>query len=93
MCCAEQKHQLGRFLDDELDPAERAAFSDHLDRCAACSFELAELRKLSSAIVDPGNVDVPAELWTSIEDRLEAMKGGPSGGVKLVPVCSVYGGG
>ncbi|MCH7705098.1 MAG: zf-HC2 domain-containing protein [Planctomycetes bacterium] len=85
MCCAEQKHQLGRFLDDELDPAERAAFSDHLDRCAACSFELAELRKLSSAIVDPGNVDVPAELWTSIEDRLEAMKGGPSGGGEARP--------
>lgn len=85
MCCAERKHQLGRFLDDELDPAERAAFSDHLDHCTACSLELAELRELSSAIADPGEANVPAEIWISIEDRLEATTRDPSGTDKARP--------
>lgn len=72
MCCAEHKHQIGRFLDDELAPDARAEVSEHLQICSACSLELANLRELTLGISDSSDVSVPSGLWDSIERRLNA---------------------
>src|SRR5260370_26817699 len=39
-----QREQLSAYLDDELEPAERAALERHLPDCPRCQSELRELR-------------------------------------------------
>jgi anti-sigma factor RsiW len=39
-----QREQLSAYLDDELEPAERAALERHLPGCLRCQSELRELR-------------------------------------------------
>jgi hypothetical protein len=41
-----QREQLSAYLDDELEPAERAALERHLPDCPRCQSELRELREL-----------------------------------------------
>ncbi len=45
MNCAEVKERLVDFLYDELAPAARAAFAEHLRGCPRCGAEVAEHRK------------------------------------------------
>src|SRR5258708_15392432 len=39
-----QREQLSAYLDDELEPAARAALEHHLPGCTRCQSELRELR-------------------------------------------------
>ncbi len=45
-----EREQLSAYLDDQLDPAERAALEIHLSDCPACQAELADLRALRSML-------------------------------------------
>ncbi len=47
MTC-EYESQLHAYHDDELDASSRAAFENHLGRCAACAASLAELQNISA---------------------------------------------
>lgn len=46
MTCQECSEQQGDYVDDELSPADRLAFEAHLQTCASCTSELADLRAL-----------------------------------------------
>jgi hypothetical protein len=46
----DMRKQLGPYLDGELQGAARRALQAHLETCAACRAELAELRQLSTAL-------------------------------------------
>ncbi len=72
MCCEQHKHEIGRFLDDELTPDAHAKISEHLKTCSACSRELADIQELTSSISDSSRVTVPSNLWGSIKHRLDA---------------------
>jgi anti-sigma factor (TIGR02949 family) len=48
--CPESRERLHAHLDDELEPAGRAAFEDHLRGCPACSRELESQRALQTAL-------------------------------------------
>ncbi len=62
--------RLSEYLDDELDPAERAALAAHLDGCAECAATLADLERVvarARALDDRG----PAtDLWPGIAARI-----------------------
>ncbi|TFV73955.1 anti-sigma factor [Blastococcus sp. CT_GayMR20] len=55
----EVREQLGGYALGHGDPAERAAVRAHVDGCAACRAELAELSPLAGRLadVDPGHLD------------------------------------
>jgi len=50
--CAEIRHALGAYGDDELGGADRLRVSDHLAACAACAAEVASLRELGALLRD-----------------------------------------
>lgn len=63
--------RLSDYIDDDMDPSERAALEDHLADCDVCSATLTDLRKLVKAAA--GLEDRPPErdLWPGIAERLE----------------------
>lgn len=76
---------LSAYLDEALAPAERARVAAHLDRCAACRGQLADLRATSRLIgalprLTPGRSLVPrlerAPAWLRPVRLLGAMGSG-----------------
>jgi anti-sigma factor RsiW len=66
---------LNDYADGRLDDAARAAAAGHLEVCADCRDELAELRCLLAAASDvPDSIDPPAELWSEVRATLEARR-------------------
>ncbi len=73
--------ELNRYLDGDLDSAERARADAHLSHCVDCRSSLADVQMLASLLRDLPQVDVPrsfqlgpefarpASLW----DRLAAL--------------------
>ncbi len=72
MSCDKIKQQLWGLLDHALDPDAMAAVEAHLQICADCSRELEHLGKLGSDLDSSAPAPVPADLWSSIEQRLDA---------------------
>ena len=44
LTCRELVELVTDYLEDALDPAERARFEDHLDGCAGCRAYLGQMR-------------------------------------------------
>jgi anti-sigma factor RsiW len=50
MVCTEQETPFHEYLDNELTPAERARFEEHLATCPSCQRELASARSLFASL-------------------------------------------
>jgi len=72
MVCDNIHERLGAYFDGEVPPEEDARIREHVTVCTACSAELDDLRLLSESLTADCAVEVPEELWPSIERRLEA---------------------
>lgn len=78
LSCWDAREQVSGYLDDELDPAARAALEAHLARCATCPPLYQALVATSSslgALRDPDSV-VPTTLAERVRCHLAGM--GPS---------------
>lgn len=55
--------QIGAFVDDELEPAHRLAFEEHVRGCEGCAAELGAhrtfMRELDTALADRFDLEVP----------------------------------
>lgn len=75
MTCSRMEHDVMRYLDGEMNDAERAAFEEHLAGCDDCRRALEELRevnRLTGSIVMKDPQDEFWDLyWKSIYRRLE----------------------
>jgi hypothetical protein len=71
MCCERVEQQLGSYLDEELSTSERADVESHLENCAGCRLELAELAELAEGLAAHTAVDVPPTVWEQIERDLD----------------------
>jgi anti-sigma factor RsiW len=61
---------LNMYLDNALDPRERAAATAHLAICSACQGELAALRQLFSAIEELPPYPLPVDLAVQVLGRI-----------------------
>ena len=66
--------RLSEYLDDELEPAERAALDEHLTSCAACTATLADLRDVVTRAGTLGARPPVADLWPGIAPRLDRVQ-------------------
>jgi anti-sigma factor RsiW len=67
--------RLSDYLDDELEPAERAELERHLASCGACTATLAELREVVARAASLPPRPPASDLWAGIEPRLDPVKG------------------
>jgi anti-sigma factor RsiW len=66
--------RLSEYLDDELEPVERAALEAHLASCAECAATLADLREVAARAASLTARPPAADLWPDIERRLDPVK-------------------
>ena len=67
----EARELLPDFVDDELTGDERSAVAEHVDRCAQCRQEVAELRDLIGHAQElPTQIPTERDLWPAIAVRL-----------------------
>ena len=73
----DQPHDLvAPYALDALDSDERDAFERHLEKCAECRAQLAELQVATGALAYTESVEPPAELRARILDAARAENGG-----------------
>jgi anti-sigma factor RsiW len=70
--CRRWREQLGAYLFDRIAPAERVALEAHLDGCADCRAELAELRPVAASLsaADPAHLGAPPAPPAELADRV-----------------------
>ena len=63
MTCRELVELVTDYLDDELDPAQRARFDEHLGECAPCVVYVDEMRMTIDALgrIPPESLSPDAE--------------------------------
>lgn len=69
--------RMASYLDGELALDARALFDAHLDRCDACSRELAEMRDTIRLLRTLPNPEPPADLVNSVMRRIAEGEGQP----------------
>ena len=62
--------RLSEYLDDELDPRERASLEAHLADCDSCRTDLAELRAVVARAQGLTDTAPAADLWPGVEARI-----------------------
>lgn len=72
--CRRWRELLGAYLFGHVSPEERVGLEAHLDGCAECRAELAELRPVSGALAaaDPTHLGAPPEPPAELADRVFA---------------------
>jgi len=72
--CASVLRDVWLFLDDELDPANRAAVEAHLDGCSPCLEEANLDQKLKALLHSKcGGDRAPEELRARVVERLRSV--------------------
>ena len=71
MNCDEYHRLLSIYHDGELDSEQRARLEVHLEGCAHCSTELAEIRRISTATRSVISPKPGPELWQRISASLQ----------------------
>ena len=61
---------LGEFVDDALDAAQRAAVAEHVDGCPACRTLVSDFLEIRRAASSLGTMEPPARTWMRIEQSL-----------------------
>lgn len=65
--------RLSEYLDDELDPAERAALAAHLEHCAECAATVADLERVVARARGLENPGPATDLWPGIAARIGSV--------------------
>jgi hypothetical protein len=71
MNCETARQQLGAYADGELPPERAADIQRHAEGGPACAAEVRELNEIIGQLADTPAPQVPSELWSMIESRLD----------------------
>lgn len=79
MRCDDALDQLTDYMDDALPAAERTAFEAHLDGCAECRRELAEVREVVALLhavpAEPMPAGLPERIFAALDALPESVPG------------------
>lgn len=75
----------GAYVLDALEPAERAAFEEHLEVCAACRQEVAELLEVTAVLGGSVAVSPPETLKAAVDARVAITRQQPP---KVTPITA-----
>jgi anti-sigma factor RsiW len=70
MTCRECEPNLSAFVDGELQGAERAAVSVHVDGCARCRGLVRDLERLRAAARELGAIEPPDHVWLEVAGQI-----------------------
>lgn len=70
MICLDMQERLSAYLDGDLSPEEMKEVAGHLSGCESCQAVLTELRQVRNKLRSLPEVEVPADLHSSIMERL-----------------------
>ena len=70
MSCFTAEH-IYRYLDGELDQAERREFEQHLDGCPSCRRALAQRRLVAEAAAGLPDLQLPADFSGRVMERID----------------------
>ncbi len=73
MSCAECLALSGAYIDDVMDPADRAPFDLHIDRCPACARYVRVLRKGLQLVQDLPSVQPSPDFRIRLHRRLHGL--------------------
>lgn len=65
---------VGPYVIDALDEHERRLFEEHLDRCASCRDEVAELREVPAHLAATEAVEVSSTLRSSVLEAVDRTR-------------------
>jgi anti-sigma factor RsiW len=91
MACGEVQERLSAWLDLELPPEEHDLIAAHLEGCAGCQRELAQLRALEAALgklARPAPSQVAAKVLARLKER-QAQRGRRPGWQSLALAASL----
>jgi anti-sigma factor (TIGR02949 family) len=71
--CREAVQQLWRFLDRELDTAERRRVDDHLEYCIHCCGELEFVHELRTLLASQRTHDLPSDVRGRLEHFVDHL--------------------
>jgi mycothiol system anti-sigma-R factor len=71
--CAQAVNQLWGYLDQTVEPADRALIEAHLARCRRCCGEFEFATELRRILAEAGQVDVPEAVRRRLHQTLEEL--------------------
>src|SRR3954469_1890842 len=71
MTCFIAKNLLSELIDDALDPARARELQQHVDGCAGCSRELAELKRVRTLMRAMPREKAPADFFSKVIAKAE----------------------
>jgi len=74
MKCSEVKELISRYVDDDLGPDEREAFTLHVRDCAGCRTELEEIQVLDTLFASAERFTAPPGFATRVLAHLEEQQ-------------------
>lgn len=78
MTCFENKDWIDRYLDGEVDPAEKAQIEEHLAECQVCQRELAQTRALFAVLGDLQDEAVDVDFHEAVMAGLPRRSASPA---------------
>ncbi len=89
MSCQDLRRLLSRWLDGELDPAEREAVASHLGDCERCRAEVEQMRTLRTELKTVMTPPAVSESeWDSVALRVVSRQSERLGFVLMLPAVA-----
>ncbi len=74
MNCSETQAQLSAYLDHQVSDDAELRITAHLESCASCASVLAAYQAISEFVGAESDPEPPAQLWSHIEQELDAAR-------------------
>ncbi|MFB3852472.1 MAG: anti-sigma factor [Vicinamibacterales bacterium] len=71
--CRAHLEQVSRYIDGDLNAAERRAMSRHMERCPCCAEFAESLRRTVAACRSAGRRRLPADVRARARARIEKL--------------------
>jgi len=72
MNCQDYEAQIGDYVDDAMDEAQRASFESHLSTCASCRAAVADFSVIRAASLSLEPQVPPPHVWRKLSAAIEA---------------------